>query len=162
MLGLTGSSNACGCKHGAVYTDDSCATSALAAGRIRAPAVLRNKRIEIALSPFGPKVRFGHNGLKEVGSLRPAPTAEAGFMASLMLPESAIATTATSLASNWKHLHLWTFNETDAGASISRTSLAMALSYRRTTRRRGPPAPPSPRSGRVPLKRKGTKYQRHS
>ena len=96
-------------------------------GRIRAPAVLRNKRVEVTLSPFGPKVVFGRNGLKELGRLRAAATPATEFAASLMLPETAIATTAASLASNWKYLHLWTFDETHAGATISSFSFSATI-----------------------------------
>jgi hypothetical protein len=89
-------------------------------GRVRAPVALRGKTIDVTLSPFGPRVIFGHNGLKEVGRLGVGPPdQDADFAASLMLPESAIPSTATSLASIWKHLDLWTFDATDEGARIS-------------------------------------------
>jgi hypothetical protein len=38
-------------------------------GRVRAPSALRGKVLDVTLSPFGPKVLFGRNGLKEVGRL---------------------------------------------------------------------------------------------
>ncbi len=88
-------------------------------GRIRAPGFLRNRAIAVTLSPFGPKVLFGRNGLKEVGRLSVAPGADTDLALNLMLPESAIPSTATSLANSWKHLHFWTFNEADEGARIS-------------------------------------------
>lgn len=89
-------------------------------GRFRAPGALRGKTIGVTLSPFGPKVLFGHNGLGEVGRLTVKASGEdADFAATLMLPESAIPSTATSLASIWKHLHLWIFDEIDEGARVS-------------------------------------------
>jgi hypothetical protein len=57
--------------------------------------------------------------------MAPAPIAD--FEVSLMLPESAIPTTATSLGSNWKYLHLWTLEETDLGASISAFTFSAAI-----------------------------------
>jgi hypothetical protein len=45
--------------------------------------------------------------------------AETDFAATLMLPEAAIPTTATSLASRWKHLQILTFEECPRGANIS-------------------------------------------
>jgi hypothetical protein len=89
-------------------------------GRIRAPGELRGKTIIVSLSPFGPKVLFGRNGLKEVGRLSAgAPGEDADFAAILMLPEAAIPSTATSLASMWRHLQLTTFDETGDGARVS-------------------------------------------
>ena len=97
-------------------------------GRIRAPSALRGKVIGVSLSPFGPKVLFGRNGLKEVGRLSAgAPGEDADCAATLMLPESAIPSTATSLASIWKHLDLWIFDETDEGARISAFSFSAAI-----------------------------------
>jgi len=89
-------------------------------GRVRAPSALRGKVLDVTLSPFGPKVLFGRNGLKEVGRLSVGmPGHDVDFSATLMLPESAIPSTATSLASVWKHLDLWAFDATDEGAKIS-------------------------------------------
>lgn len=97
-------------------------------GRVRAPGALRGKIIELSLSPFGPKVLFGRNGLKEVGRLSVrAPDEDVDFAATLMLPESAIPSTATSLATAWKHLDLWTFDETDEGARISAFAFSAAI-----------------------------------
>jgi hypothetical protein len=39
--------------------------------------------------------------------------------ATLMLPESEIATTATALASVWKHLQILTFDQVPEGARVS-------------------------------------------
>jgi len=97
-------------------------------GRIRAPGALRGTTIGVTLSPFGPKVRFGRNGAREVGRLTVSPVGEGPDLAAmLMLPEFAIPSTATSLASIWKHLDFWTFDETDEGAKISAFSFAAAI-----------------------------------
>jgi hypothetical protein len=82
----------------------------------------------VTLSPFGPKTLFGRNGLKEVGRLSfGAPDEDADFAVTLMLPESAIPSTATSLASMWKHLDLWIFDDTEEGAKISAFSFSAAI-----------------------------------
>ena len=96
-------------------------------GRIRAPSAGRGKIVDVTLSPFGPKVLFGRNGLKEVGRLGVGmPEQGADLSATLMLPESAIPSTATSLASVWKHLDLWTFDATDEGAKVSAFAFSAA------------------------------------
>jgi hypothetical protein len=96
-------------------------------GRVRAPGALRGKTIEVTLSPFGPKVMFGRNGLQEVGRLSASASGDVDLATTLMLPESAIPSTATSLASIWKHLDLWTFDGTDDGARISAFSFSAAI-----------------------------------
>lgn len=89
-------------------------------GRIRAPHTLRGRSIKVTLSPFGPRVRFGQGGLKHVGVLTASPSGgETDHEAVLMLPESAIPSTATSLASIWKYLQVLTFDEGAEGAKIS-------------------------------------------
>lgn len=76
-------------------------------GRVRAPRELRGKEMKVTLSPFGPRVRFGQGGLRQVGAMAGLPSGSAfDFEAMLMLPEDAIASTATSLASTWKHLQI--------------------------------------------------------
>jgi hypothetical protein len=76
-------------------------------GRVRAPAELRGKTIEVILSPFGPKVHFGRGGLHQVGTCKASPEgSDSDFQATLMLPEDAIAPSITSLASTWKHLQI--------------------------------------------------------
>lgn len=93
--------------------------------RIRAPKELRGKTMTVILSPFGPRVRFGRGGLRQVGRLEVLPRgADVDFKATLMLPEEAIATTATSLASAWKHLDIWTFDEGLRTAMVSSYSFA--------------------------------------
>ncbi|MDZ4376432.1 MAG: hypothetical protein U1C74_34030 [Phenylobacterium sp.] len=89
-------------------------------GRIRAPRPLRGKSIKVTLSPFGPRVRFGRGGLQHVGRLAvQQPGAPNDYEAVLMLPESAIPSTATSLASIWKYLQVLTLDEGAGGARIS-------------------------------------------
>jgi hypothetical protein len=97
-------------------------------GRIRAPRGLRGKAIKVTLSPFGPKVRFGRGGLGQIGTLEALPTgAEHDFEATLMLPEDAIATTATSLASIWRHVQIHTFDEDLQGAKVSSLFFCAAI-----------------------------------
>lgn len=97
-------------------------------GRIRAPHELRGKTIRMTLSPFGPKVRFGRGGLGQIGRLEVLPSsAEHDFGATLMLPEDAIATTATSLASIWRHVQLLTFDEDLQGAKVSALFFCAAI-----------------------------------
>ncbi|MDO8801823.1 hypothetical protein [Phenylobacterium sp.] len=84
-------------------------------GRVRAPREHRGKDIKVTLSPFGPNVRFGRGGQQHVGELTARPEgSDFDFEATLILPAAAIATTATSLASRWKHIQI----KTD-GAKVS-------------------------------------------
>lgn len=88
-------------------------------GRVRGPRELRGKAIKVTLSPFGSKVRFGRGSLQQVGALKAVPAgSDFDFEAMLMLPEEAIATTATSLASAWKHLQIQTNDDNPGGARI--------------------------------------------
>lgn len=89
-------------------------------GRVRAPREHRGKDIKVTLSPFGPKVRFGRGGLQQVGKLTVCPEgSDFDLEAVLMLPEAAIASTAASLASTWKHLQIKTHDEGPGGAKAS-------------------------------------------
>lgn len=93
--------------------------------RVRAPKALRGKSMTVTLSPFGPRVRFGRGGLQQVGRLDVlAPGGEIDFEATLMLPEEAVAATATSLASAWRHLDIWTFDEGPRSARVESYSFA--------------------------------------
>jgi hypothetical protein len=97
-------------------------------GQVRAPRELRGKTMKVTLAPFGPKVRFGRGGLQQVGRMKaPQPGSDLDFEAILMLPEEAIPTTATSLASNWKHLDIWTFGEELQVAGVSAYSFSMDI-----------------------------------
>lgn len=89
-------------------------------GRVRAPRELRGKAITVTLSPFGPKVKFGPGGLRQIGDLRiPTAGGDCDLEATLMLPEDAIPATAAALATLWKNLQLITRNESAEGAEIS-------------------------------------------
>ncbi|MDO8324106.1 MAG: hypothetical protein Q7T23_14335 [Phenylobacterium sp.] len=89
-------------------------------GRVRAPREHRGKSIKVTLSPFGPKVRFGRGALQNVGKLTILPEGSVfEFEAVLMLPEAAIASTASSLASTWKHLQIKIHDVGPGGAEAS-------------------------------------------
>lgn len=97
-------------------------------GRVRAPRELRGKIVKVVLSPFGPRVRFGRGGLQQIGRLTMLPAGgEVDFEAMLMLPEGAIATTAMSLASIWKHVDIRISGAALQGASVSSYSFAAAV-----------------------------------
>lgn len=87
-------------------------------GHVRAPCELRGKTIKVTLSPFGPNVRFGRGGLDRVGEFAP-PSEGFDLEAVLMLPEDAIASTATSLGSRWKYLQIKTDDEGPDGTKAS-------------------------------------------
>lgn len=98
-------------------------------GRIRTPRGLRGKSMKVTLSPFGPKVRFGRGGLGQIGRVEVLPPgAEYDFEATLMLPEDAIATTATSLGLIWRHVQIHTFDEALQGAKVSSLFFCAAVS----------------------------------
>jgi hypothetical protein len=97
-------------------------------GRIQAPGAVRGKIVDVTLAPFGPKVLFGRNGLTEVGRLDAGmPGGDFDFSVTLMLPEAAIPSTATALASVWKHLDLWASDATAEGAKISAFAFSAAI-----------------------------------
>jgi hypothetical protein len=88
-------------------------------GEFLAPRSHRGRRVRIWISPFGPDLQFGSDGLECVGQLS-APDAErSDFGLTLLLPESGMAMAATSLASVWKYLHVWTFAEGQEVALVS-------------------------------------------
>jgi hypothetical protein len=98
-------------------------------GRVVAPKAHRSKAIRIWISPFGPEVRFGSDKLNEVGQLyirRPVPQ-KPDFSARLMIPEAALPMAATCLASVWKYLHIWTFDEDAERASVSAFSFSSTV-----------------------------------
>lgn len=89
-------------------------------GRVRAPLELRGKDIKVTLSPLGPKVRFGRGTLQNIGKLTILPEGSVfQFEAVLMLPEEAIASTASRLASTWKHLQIKIHDVGPGGAEAS-------------------------------------------
>jgi hypothetical protein len=78
-------------------------------GRIAAPKLHRGKTIRISLSPIGPEVRFGSDGLGLVGRLHIHPPALKAWdcSATLWMPEAALPTSAICLGSVWRYLHIW-------------------------------------------------------
>jgi hypothetical protein len=78
-------------------------------GRVRAPDPHKGKRARIWLSPFGPEVTFGGDGLDMVGQFykdRPGAD-ETDFEARLYLPEAALPPAVTCLGSVWRYLDIW-------------------------------------------------------
>ncbi len=91
----------------------------LVRGRVRPPRELRGKTMEVILSPFGPKVRFGRSGLHQVGEVKAAlDGSDFDFQATLMLPEDAVAPSITSLASTWKYIQIQTSDDDLCAARI--------------------------------------------
>lgn len=101
------------------------------AGRIVAPKAYRAKSIRVWLSPIGPEMRFGADDeeeIDEVGRLYfQSESKTSDFDASLWLPESSLAFTVTCLASCWKFLHLWIFNEWEKEASVRKFSFSTTV-----------------------------------
>lgn len=95
-------------------------------GKVVTPGAYRGRPVRVWISPFGRDLRFGPDDYPEVGRvfLRHPERRRKGLSLTLLLPEDAIATTATSLASVWKYLHVWTFNEDEEQASISSYSFS--------------------------------------
>ena len=88
-------------------------------GQVSGPRELGGKKIKVTLSPFGPKVRFGQGGLRNLGELvKPPAGSDFDLEARLFLPEDAIATTATALAAVWKHIQLQTEHDNIGGTRI--------------------------------------------
>ena len=89
-------------------------------GEIVAPKARVGRPVRVWISPFDASLRFGPQDYPEVGRLflRHPEKGRKGLSMTILLPEDAIATVATSLASVWKHLHIWTFNEDAEQASI--------------------------------------------
>lgn len=96
-------------------------------GRVVAPRVSSGKAINIHLSPFGPELQFGLDGLDEVGQLWFRPSKPRQFSATLLVPESALPLAAISLGTAWKYLHFWTFDEDDERASVNAFSFSSEI-----------------------------------
>lgn len=99
-------------------------------GRVAAPKAHRDKSIRVWLSPIGAEMRFGdeEEEMDEVGRLYfRSESGTLGPSASLMLPESALSFTVSCLASCWRYLHLWTFDERDEEASVSKFSFSSTI-----------------------------------
>jgi len=78
-------------------------------GRVRAPNPHRGKLTRIWLSPFGPEMTFGIDGLDSVGQFYRDRPDELGadFQASLHLPDEALPPAITCLGSVWRYLDIW-------------------------------------------------------
>lgn len=98
-------------------------------GRVVAPARHRAKAARVWLSPFGPDMRFGSDGLDEVGQLHiyPPSAGKADFNATLLVPEASLSVAATCLSSVWRYLHIWTFDEEVERASVSAFSFSSTI-----------------------------------
>jgi hypothetical protein len=90
------------------------------AGEIVAPKAHVGRPVRGWISPFDESLRFGPQDYPEVGRLflRHPEKGQEGLSMTILVPEDAIATVATSLASTWRYLHIWTFNEDAEQASI--------------------------------------------
>lgn len=96
-------------------------------GRIVAPKAHRSSPIRVWLSPFGPEMLFGPDEMDEVGQIYfPSPQKPA-LSANLLLPEGSLAAVATCLASVWRYLHVWTFDEGAERASVSAFSFSSTV-----------------------------------
>lgn len=82
-------------------------------GRIAGPEALRNQRIRVWLSPFGPDTQFDVENPDGVGRIwrHNPPKYGVEYSATLRIPEASVAAAATCLASVWRYLHMWTFDE---------------------------------------------------
>jgi len=89
-------------------------------GRIVAPESLRGKSIRVWHSTFGTELRFGEDGLDEVGQLwtHSPQSGRADLTCTLLLPESSLPLAVVALGAVWKYLRIWTFDEEDHHASI--------------------------------------------
>jgi hypothetical protein len=79
-------------------------------GEVAAPKEHRGRPVRVWVSPFSKDLRFGPENYPEVGRffLRHPEKGQKGLSMTILLPEDAITTTATCLASVWKYLHVWT------------------------------------------------------
>jgi hypothetical protein len=94
--------------------------------RVVAPKAHDGKSVRVWLSPFGLDVKFGTDGLDEVGQLHihsPQPE-KPDYTAALLIPESALPVVATCLGSSWKYVHIWTFDHSADAASVSAFSFS--------------------------------------
>jgi hypothetical protein len=94
--------------------------------RVIAPKALSGKCIKVWLSPFGPDVKFGTDGLDEVGQLHicARQPEKPDFSATLLIPESALSLVATCLGLSWKYVHMWMFDQCADRASVSAFSFS--------------------------------------
>lgn len=91
-------------------------------GRIVAPEALRRRRVRVWLSPFSADIEFDVKNPQGVGRLsrHTPPSYGCDYSATLLIPESSIAPTATCLASAWRYIHLWTFDHAGEESALER------------------------------------------
>ncbi|OHB30655.1 MAG: hypothetical protein A2790_23420 [Phenylobacterium sp. RIFCSPHIGHO2_01_FULL_69_31] len=99
------------------------------AARVRAPSTHRGKLMRIWISPFGPEVSFGSDGLDDVGRFyeRSGDAYGSDFELSLHLPESALGPAVTCLSSVWKYLDIWTVDDPKDRASVTAFSFSASI-----------------------------------
>jgi hypothetical protein len=95
-------------------------------GRVVAPKTHRSKTISIWISPIGPEVRFGEEGLKRVGQFYAYAEHSRGrnFGASLFLPEDSLSNAMICLSSTWRYVHLWVGEDLAGPQGIERFSFS--------------------------------------
>lgn len=98
-------------------------------GRIAAPKIHRGQTIRISVTPFGPDIQFGSDGLELVGRLHRHEVKRHGWdcSATLWLPEAALPTCATCLGSVWRYLHIWRREGAPNIADLSAYSFSATL-----------------------------------
>jgi hypothetical protein len=98
-------------------------------GRIRAPRAHRGKPIRIWLSPVGPDVDFGVDGLDSIGRFyrRRSEADPSEYQVSLCLPESGLSPAISCLSSIWKYLDIWTVDDDDDEAPVAAFSFSASI-----------------------------------
>jgi len=94
--------------------------------RVVAPQHLCGRRLRAWLTPFGPDVKFDVKDPDGVGRLYRHDPSKYGFdySATLLIPESSISTTATCLASVWRYIHMWSFDDEGDELALERFSFS--------------------------------------
>jgi hypothetical protein len=98
-------------------------------GEIAAPKEYRGRSVRIWVSSFDKDLRFGPKHYPEVGRFvfhHPQQEGK-GLSLTILLPEEAIAATASSLASVWKYLDIWVVNSDAEQASIKSYVFSAAI-----------------------------------
>lgn len=90
-------------------------------GAVISPDRHSGKAIRFSLLPFGSDIRFGPEGLQELGQLYETSDRASGahFTSTLILPEDALPISVTALASAWKYLHIWIEGDPAARAAVT-------------------------------------------
>lgn len=95
--------------------------------RVRAPSSHRGKLMRIWISPFGPEVSFGPDGLDEVGQFYAGTGDGSHFRVSLHLPESALGPAVTCLSTIWKYLDIWTVGDPKDRGGVTAFSFSASI-----------------------------------